>query len=323
MNRKTIKEEEERQKNNSLDLINEVISLLNEYSFVEEYLESEEKSVYVKAVNDFYVIVNHCCQKDKDPRNHYFNLSSTKIGENMYNLPQYNTDITLWKGIENTINFSIRDRDRKGYSLEGNELFINIINPKLNKKITKKLEIIDEYKGLYNVSFSQSELRDFEPTYYQASITALNNNIEEILYSGTEWNPIFKINVKEGLRDVFKPSEKIISENFLYSYYNDEQTGLKINRYTSHKLKADETDSHTASILIKENFIGKIIMEASVESTPSENDWFEIDAQEIKESDEEKITTFMFNKQLNCLWIRFRCETSENELNITEILYRN
>ena len=36
MNRKIIKEEEERQKNNSLDLINEVISLLNEYSFVEE-----------------------------------------------------------------------------------------------------------------------------------------------------------------------------------------------------------------------------------------------------------------------------------------------
>ena len=53
MNRKIIKEEEERQKNNSLDLINEVISLLNEYSFVEEYLESEEKNVYVKAVNDF------------------------------------------------------------------------------------------------------------------------------------------------------------------------------------------------------------------------------------------------------------------------------
>ena len=256
-------------------------------------------------------------------RNHYFNLSSTKIGENMYNLPQYNTDITLWKGINNPIRFSIRDRDRKGYSLGNKLIVINIINPKLNKKITKKLEIIDEYKGLYNVSFSQSELRDFEPTYYQASITALNNNIEEILYSGTEWNPIFKINVKEGLRDVFKPSEKIISENFLYSYYNDQQTGLKINRYTSHKLKAQETDSHTASISIKENFIGTIIMEASVEPTPSEDDWFEIDIQEIKETDENKLTTFMFNKQLNCLWIRFKCETSENDLNISEILYRN
>ena len=78
MNRKIIKEEEERQKNNSLDLINEVISLLNEYSFVEEYLESEEKNVYVKAVNDFYVIVNHCCQKDTDPRNHYFKLYISK-----------------------------------------------------------------------------------------------------------------------------------------------------------------------------------------------------------------------------------------------------
>lgn len=255
-------------------------------------------------------------------RNCYYSLGSSKIGENMYNLPQYNTDITLWKGIDNTIQFSIRDRDRKGYALEGNEIFLNIIHPKLNKKIVKKLNIVDEYKGLYNIIFTQSELRDFEPTFYQASVTSIDlNNNEEILYSGTEWNPIFNINVKEGLREVFKPSYNVDLKEFLYNYYTDDTDGFRYNEYIFSNIKADETDSHTASILIDENFIGKIIMEASVIDTPSENDWFEIDSKEYTEESVKE--TILFNKQLNCLLVRFKIKTQQEELKILEIEYRN
>lgn len=254
-------------------------------------------------------------------RNCYYSLGSSKIGENMYNLPQYNTDITLWKGIDNTIQFSIRDRDRKGYALEGNEIFLNIIHPKLNKKIVKKLDIVDEYKGLYNVVFTQSELKDFEPTFYQASVVAKNlENQEEILYSGTEWCPIFDINVKEGLRDVFQPSHIIDLKGLLYNYYSDDD-GKRYNYHTSSKIKADESDSHTASIIVDDNFIGNIIMESSVMETPSENDWVIIDSKEYtKESQKE---TILFNKQLNCLWVRFKIETEQDELKILEIEYRN
>lgn len=260
-------------------------------------------------------------------KDYYFNLVSTENGENMYNLPQYNTNITLWKGINNPIRFSIRDRDRKGYTLGNKQIIINIINQKLNYKFTKSLECFDEYKGLYDLIITDSELRDFEETYYQGSIVAIDEEgKEELLYSGTEWNPIFTIYVKEGLRDVFKPSITLNPSEFLYNYYTNNRDGHRYDYYTSSNIKADETDSHTASITVKNNFIGKIIMEASVEVSPEDNEenWFVIEEKEYDNKTSVEEETFMFNKQLNCLWIRFKYETKyDNQGEIAEIVYRN
>ena len=47
-------------------------------------------------------------------KGHYFNLTDTTTGDqSMFNPPMYNTQIKLYKGIDNKVQFSIRDNDRK------------------------------------------------------------------------------------------------------------------------------------------------------------------------------------------------------------------
>lgn len=257
----------------------------------------------------------------------YFNLSSGQTGElRMVNVPAYNIDIKLWKGIDNKIEFSVRDHDRKSYPMRDKELFLTIINSKLNTKLVKKLWCKDAYKGIFETTILEKELRDFEPTYYQASVVAKDlNNEEDMLYTGVDWNPIFTIYIEEGFRDVFKPSIELDPSTFLHNFSNAKDG--RYDYYVSSMIKADETDSHTASITVKDNFLGKIIMEGSCEENPltsSDSDWFEIDSKEYTDENKVEAETFQFNKQLNCMWVRFKyIVKSANEGKITEILYRN
>lgn len=260
-------------------------------------------------------------------KNVYYNLASIKYGDKM-NLPMYNKDIKLFKGIENKIQFSIRDHDRKAYPLRDKEIFLNIINQKLNTKITKKFWCLDAYKGLYEVIFSESEMRDFEPSTYTATVYAkdLEGN-EDLLYSGTDWNPVFHIEVVDGVMDVFKPSIKLNPQEFLHNFYINKEDGQRYDYYVSSRLKADETQYHTASITVEDYFLGKITMEGSMEPNPldTESDWFVIDEKEYTDENKVKEETFQFNNELNCLWIRFKytLKSANFHGNISEILYRN
>lgn len=263
-------------------------------------------------------------------KGYYYNLSSGQTGETrMFNVPMYNTDFKLWKGIDNKIQFSIRDHDRKAYPLRDREIFLNIINTKLNTKLVKKLWCLDAYKGLYETTITDVELRDFEPTSYQASvITKDPEGQEDMLYTGVDWNPLFNIIVEEGFRDVFKPSIELDPSTFLHNFYIDRVDGQRYDYYVSSRIKADETDSHTASITVKDYFLGTITMEGSVEVNPQENgdtDWFPIETKEYTDETKVEAETFQFNKQLSCMWVRFKytIKAANHKGIISEILYRN
>lgn len=263
-------------------------------------------------------------------KNNYFNLTDSSTGDtNMFNPPMYNTTIKLYKGIDNTIQFSIRDNDRKAYCLRDKKLFLTIINPQLNTKLQKELWCIDAYKGLYETKILDKEIRDFKSTHYQASVIYKNLEGEEtMLYSSINYDPVFIIEIEDGFLDVYKSSIKLDPENFLHNFYIDKQNGQRYDYYVSSMVKSDETDSHTASITVKDYFLGTITMEGSMDDTPQENsdyDWFVIDTKEYTDENKIKEETFQFNKQLNCKWIRFKytVKSANFQGKITEILYRN
>lgn len=260
-------------------------------------------------------------------KGYYFNLSSGMTGDK-WNMPMYNRDIKLFKGIENKVQFSVRDHDRKAYHLRDRELYLNIINQKLNSKLVKQLWCVDAYKGIFEVTFTESEMRDFEPATYTATVYTkdLEGN-EDLLYSGTDWTPVFYIHVVEGVMDVFKPSHKLNPEEFLHNFYVKKEDGQRYDYYVSSRIKADETEYHTASITVIDDFLGTITMEGSMEVNPtdSEADWFIIDSKEYTDETKVEGETFQFNSQLNCMWVRFKytVKAANTQGKVSEILYRN
>ena len=261
-------------------------------------------------------------------RNIYYNLSSGKTGER-WNMPMYNKDIKLWKGVDNKIQFSVRDHDRKAYPLKNDTLKLTLVNHILKTKLVKTLWCLDSYRGLYETTFTKKDLLDFEPTHYQASVSDIDpEGFEDNLYSGTDWNPIFNIEVIEGLKDTFIPSITLEPNKFLQEYIIDD--GKQIDNYTSSWLDSSLSTSKTASVTVKNNFVGKIILQGSLESTPqNDNDWVDLDTKEfIKDSwsDEKSDETFVLSEtETNCLWVRFKIIINRNleQGYVDEIIFRN
>lgn len=149
-----------------------------------------------------------------------------------------------------------------------------------------------------------------------------------MLYTGVDWNPIFNIIVEEGFRDVFKPSIELDPSKFLHNFYINREDGQRYDYYVSSRIKADETNSHTASITVKDYFLGTITMEGSAEVNPQENsdiDWFPIETKEYTDETKVEAETFQFNKQLNCMWVRFKytIKSANYKGIVSEIFYRN
>lgn len=262
-------------------------------------------------------------------KNVYYNLSSGKTGER-WNMPMYNKDIKLWKGVDNTIQFSVRDHDRKAYPLKNDTLVLTLVNHILKTKIKKTLWCLDSYKGLYEVTFTKKDLLDFEPTHYQASVAVIDpEGFKDNLYSGTDWNPIFNVEVIEGLKDTFKPSVKLEPNKFLDEYLVKD--GRTMDIYTSSWLNSTLSNSKTASVTVKDKFVGKIIMQGTLELTPQNNlcDWVDLDEREFTEEDwddEHTEETFVLNEFIsNCLWVRFKIIIDRNTQQgyVDEIIFRN
>lgn len=261
-------------------------------------------------------------------RNIYYNLSSGKTGER-WNMPMYNKDIKLWKGVDNKIQFSVRDHDRKAYPLKNDTLQLTLVNHILKTKLVKTLWCLDSYRGLYETTFTKKDLLDFEPTHYQASVSDIDpEGFEDNLYSGTDWNPVFNVEVIEGLKDTFIPSITLEPNKFLQEYIVID--GKQIDTYTSSWLDSSLSTSKTASVTVKDSFVGKIILQGSLESTPqNDNDWVDLDEIEYFEDswDDENTekTIVLEESETSCLWVRFKIIIDRNLQHgyVDEIIFRN
>lgn len=259
----------------------------------------------------------------------YFNLVDNKgRSSQMFNPPLYQTQIKLYKGIDNKVQFSVRDNDRKAYLLRDKELYLTLINHTLHTKLVKKLWQVDAYKGIYEASFTEKELRDFEPTTYQASVVYKDlEGDETMLYSSINYDPVFHIVVEEGFRDTFKPSIELNPDEFLHNFYTSKIDGQRYDYYVSSKIKADDSDVHTVSVTVEDNFLGTITMEGSMEVNPqdSQSDWFEIVSKDYNDETKVEKETFSWNHVHNLMWVRFKytIKAGNDGGKIREIIYRN
>lgn len=263
-------------------------------------------------------------------QNWYYNLVDNQgANVSVFNPPHYNLEIDLYKGIDNKIEFCVRDNDRKGVQCRDKELTLTILNERLHKKLEKKLHLVNAYKGIFDTTITEKEMRDFVPATYQASVVYKDlEGDETMLYSSVNYDPVFHIKVHEGFRDTFKPSVVLNPSDFLHNFFVSKEDGMRYDYWESSVVKADETDCHTASITVQDNFLGTVIMEGSMEADPTQDEgtWIEMGRHEWTDETKSEGETVQLSVQMDCLWIRFRIlikASNQASGKVSEIVYRN
>ena len=264
----------------------------------------------------------------------YTNLLIGTLEQGKTNMPLYNEAFTLWKGVDNTIEFSIRNHDRKSVDMSDGILTFTMINQKTRQTYIKELETIDSALGRYKVVIKRKELNDYDCGSFVGHVSVLKDGTEELLYSGTDWHPFFDVNIEPNKLEIVSEPKIVKLDEMLREVYDDKDERT-LEMFTSSAIKSDVTPYHTFIMKLKE-FCGEIIIQGSLMDIPqSSDDWFDITVFEHKppkeedteDTEEEFIPltdTILLSSILNSLWVRvvFKRYPDSNSV-IEEFEYRN
>lgn len=264
----------------------------------------------------------------------YYYVTVGTDGERI-NMPMYNTNFTIYKGVPNKIFFSVRNCDRKRVKLEDNQtLKLVIINQPLQIEMIKTLEVVDASIGKYQVTFTEDDMRELEPATYTGHVVIVDEDeststesITEVLFASENWNPLFSVDVKPNRMEIYKESVEI--KDFNAEVYRDEH-GIPMRKFVSSRIESNVSPFHTFQMVLK-NFVGKVIIEGSTEMNPqsTDDDWFAIKEYEYTEpSDDESdddVNVLLVNEECNCQWIRIKYIIRDDDYisEVVEAYYRN
>lgn len=252
------------------------------------------------------------------------NLLIGTLEKERFNMPFYNTNITLHKGVDETIEFSVRNHDRKAQKLDsGCYLKFVAVNQQLQQIIEKQMDIVNENLGRYSITLTKNELNDYDCGTFTGHVCIVKpDESEELLYTGVDWYPYFDVEIIENNMELFQESVVMDSNDFVKDTYQDDTTGIVYERFLSSIIESDKLPTHSFNIVVKD-FIGTIYIQGSNMETPehNEDDWFDIKVFDITEETNDTLTA---SAELNALYLRIKyIRELDSKSVIEEVTYRN
>jgi hypothetical protein len=194
------------------------------------------------------------------------------------NLPMIQYNIKINKGVTNTIDFIVRNNDRKPVNLVGYQikaLIQRVDQPEL--LLTKTVQATDETAGKARLTLSSGEIEDWLAGYYQYSIRLTDiTGKDEYLYTDINRSVIGTFELLETIAQSLEPAIEITADKFtpypLGYYDNTWNTGA----LAGDAQKNQSNGMHTV-VAYTDKFKGKLCIQASLSlSAPTEKDWFDI-----------------------------------------------
>lgn len=186
------------------------------------------------------------------------------------NLPMNRFDVQFTKGSTNTLDFSIRSKDRKPVSLIDKMLRITISNIETGSvKSIKELEKLDLDKGYARLTLTNSETEQWDEGFYQYAVEVTEDNGREgFAFIDQVYNVAGKFELKG---NAISPTADVtvITEFQLFNNINP--------YYLSGVIDIDGKHLNTVAWYLA-NFAGELIVQVSLNQTvpTNNNDWMDV-----------------------------------------------
>lgn len=232
-------------------------------------------------------------------------------------LPMFHSDVKVFRGVDNNIEFSLKDSDRQVFKALGKEIRCVILNP-FNQQLmmTRYLVPENEQKGIYKLKITPGDIQEWSAGFYQYSLTLIDDDsTETMFYTAPDQEVTGKLELIEKPYPEFTPSKKITPEDWTTINFNNDTHPYSETSVTSRFAGDASKDYHDAlqtfSALF-DNFTGEFIIQGSLEENPGflEDGWFNISVDPTSNADIMTFTNFsgikVFNFVGNFVWIRFK-----------------
>lgn len=243
------------------------------------------------------------------------------------NLPNNRFDINVYKGDNSTIDFVVRDTDRKPISLMDKTLTAWISNVQNDELVLKRdLIVIDDVAGHVRLCLFDGDLLNWAPGFYQYAITYLQDDGKQgFVYTNQAFRAIGTFELHDGVIPATAFTIEVIVFNSDIGDFFDNTDDSFVSSAVSGAAQTNLTNTlHTMAVYLT-SFSGVFTIEATLdEVVPTDpNSWYTVDTGTTLTFTVPTSGIVHVNFSANVNWVRFRYIPDLLNLGtIDKILYR-
>lgn len=250
------------------------------------------------------------------------NIDAVLMQGEKRNLPMFHQNVKLFRGVDNNIQFTLKDSDRQSYKALGQDIRCVIVNPYNHQlMLTRYLYPENEEKGIYKLKLTPGDVQEWSAGFYQYSLTLIGDDATETMfYTTLDQDVTGTLELIEKPFPEFVPSHLVKDEDWTMVNYNNivhpYSTTFITSRFAGDANKDYHDALQTFSVLF-DNFTGDFWVQGSLEDNPTNTDvdWFNISVDPISNADVLHLTNAsgirVYNFVGNYVWLRFKYATYE------------
>jgi hypothetical protein len=247
------------------------------------------------------------------------------------NRPMNQTKLVVHKGLNNQLNFHVRNRDRVKPNLSTKTLYATVINPNTSKRVIfKPLTLVGGgTTGEARLDLNLGDIQDLIPGLYQIAISesADSGATQTPLYANQNDRIVTDLEVKSSLEYDPSPTQTAAVFTRTASLGVDGVDSFATSSLYGNQDKNFRHSRHTIALYMT-NFVGSVKIQGSaLESAPTQDsDWYDINSQgDIGNPAIPYVTATSgvdpFNFTVNTNWIRVTFDQTSGTLD--QVLLRN
>jgi len=206
--------------------------------------------------------------------------------------PMYQSDLKVFKGVSNTLKFTVKNQDQKPIDISSGNTFTFMLLDKETGStfLNKSMTVVDDgstrsTKGVITIDLSESDTVDLVSQTYRFSIKRTVNNVQKPTYTNTYHDACGRITIVDNCFTTHTESDSITTFSGITDY------DTNITTYTSSHIDANArfkraNPLHTIQYETT-GYDGTLYVEATLDVQPSNGtDWVEVKSVALSNSTE-------------------------------------
>jgi hypothetical protein len=245
----------------------------------------------------------------------YVQLLQFDANPQLVNWPMTIYDTKLYKGVTNTIDFVIRNNERRPINLVGLTLQATIQDQLTGEVVlTKNVEVTVAIQGKARLVLDPGEIEDLTAGYYNYSIQNTNvNGISQLFYTDINQSGMGAFELFDGVLRTMLPATEVLAAQFTQTPIgNNDDVMFVTGSFPGDAQTQRANGMHTVAVY-QTRFLGKFFIQASLSNNnPMPSEWFFIPLQPGPDptytfdyTNNQGPGPTLFNFDLNAYWVRF------------------
>ncbi len=256
-------------------------------------------------------------------------LSMTNHGAPNLSRPMYNYAVKIYKNTYNTIDFVVRNNDKKPVRLIDCKIMVLVQNVQTGQLVMEKQALVtDEIKGRAQLTITPSETENWllGGYAYQVQLT-LPGQRQEFLFQDVQNDTVGTFELLPAVGAELVPAQVITWDQFTPQIidWDMQTTQWKSGALAAQSPVGNKTGFYSVALYMNK-WKGTFRTEASLENlAPTDKSWFPVYLHDLTDLpiEPDQPAVQVFNFQLNAQWIRFLFTPHvENMGDVVKVMYK-